>query len=441
MAIKTVINRFLNYYDEGLIEFPQNRMLYADQFTDEGPFTDEDREGFKPRNIKDVFEYYQPHKEGIALKTEDGEVVYENFYFKSIKDFEDNQLIAQSEILRKQESKAIEQLRNNLRLIHEQIRGIEIAYRTLYAFFANTGIGEVDCLTLMNVNKDELKSHDSKDIVAICKEIDKYYDRLNLKDNYSLLVVPSYLGDSNTIRMWADMAYRNKVILLTDFKDSFSFEILKEELYNANLQGKDVHLSNVVMTCNYLLGRKKSKLANEDDDVYIPGSAALAGRMANTDEIVITHGVAGMKYGRLSNVKGVRLNLRKAEIATLIDLGVIPMIETDGRTMAFSDRTLYNGCTACLQKYPIVRVLDWMTKVIQCFINRSSYVNWDERHRSEILENINNFLCDYMGPDKLFQHYKLIRFELDKITKDIIFQVELDFSSHERYLLELVCYE
>ncbi len=106
MARKTVITKVLDANaEDGIIEFPQNRTLYADQFTDEAPNTDEDREGFKPKNMKEVFEHYQPSKEGIALETEEGGAVYENFEFKQIKDFEDEQLIAQSELLSSKKAK------------------------------------------------------------------------------------------------------------------------------------------------------------------------------------------------------------------------------------------------------------------------------------------------------------------------------------------------
>lgn len=106
MARKTVITKVLDVdAQDGIIEFPQNRTLYADQFTDEAPTSDEDREGFKAKSMKEVFEHYQPSKEGIALETEEGGAVYEDFSFKSIKDFEDEQLIAQSKLLSSNKSK------------------------------------------------------------------------------------------------------------------------------------------------------------------------------------------------------------------------------------------------------------------------------------------------------------------------------------------------
>ena len=100
MARKTVISKVLDVEaQDGIIEFPQNRALYADQFTDEAPQNDEEREGFKAKSMKDAFEHFQPSKKGIALENEEGGAVYEDFDFKSIKDFEDEQLIDQSALL------------------------------------------------------------------------------------------------------------------------------------------------------------------------------------------------------------------------------------------------------------------------------------------------------------------------------------------------------
>lgn len=335
-------------------------------------------------------------------------------------------------------AKAEQNLESNLFSIHNEIHQLEVTYRTLDAFFANAGQGKIDCLTLMNVNKEELGSHDSEDTVAIREELEQYYDRLNLKNNYSLLVVPGYLGDAATIRMWADTAYRNKVIMVTDFKDSLNFEMLKDELDDASLQGQDAHLANVIMTCNYILGRKKSELAGEDDDVYLPGSGALAGRMTNTEEIVIAQGAAGKKYGTMSNVKGARLDLRKSEIAALIDQGVIPMVEEDGRTMAFSNRSLYNGATIGLQEYPIVRVFDWIGKVFQNFFNDEAFTNWNSQVKGELQQAIHDFLSDYKGPGKLIENYNLKKLDQDPKTKDIKIEVELKpFFAAKNFFIEL----
>ena len=334
--------------------------------------------------------------------------------------------------------KAERNLSENLFCIHDEIKNLEVTYRSLDSFFANAGQGKVDCITLMNVNKEELGDHDSEDTLAIRDELEKYFDRLNLKNNYSMMVVPGYLGDAETVRMWAQTAYRNKVIMVTDFKDSMNFEMLKEELDDASLQGTDPYLGNIVMTANYILGRKKSELAGEDDDLYIPASGALAGRMSNTEDIVIAQAAAGKRYGTLDNVKGARMDLRKSEIAALIDQGVIPMVEEDGRTMAFSNHTLYNGTSKGLQEYSIVRVFDWIGKVFQNYCNDHAMEIWTPAIKSEITSDIHNFLSDYKGPGGIIDKYTNLKIDQDPKTKDITINVEITpFFAAQNFFIEL----
>ena len=334
--------------------------------------------------------------------------------------------------------KAERNLSENLLCIHDKIRNLETTYRSLDAFFANAGQGKVDCITLMNVNKEELGDHDSEDAQAVRDELERYFDRLNLKNNYSMLVVPGYLGDAETVRMWAQTAYRNKVIMLTDFKDSMNFEMLKEELDDASLQGTDPYLGNIVMTVNYILGRKKSELAGEDEDLYIPASGALAGRMSNTEETVIAQAAAGKRYGTLDNVKGARMDLRKSEIAALIDLGVIPMVEEDGRTMAFSNHTLYNGASKGLQEYSIVRVFDWIGKVFENYCNDHAMEIWTPAIKSEITQDIHSFLSDYKGPGGIIEKYTNLKVDQDPKTKDVSINVEITpYFAAQNFFIEL----
>lgn len=334
--------------------------------------------------------------------------------------------------------RAEENLSNNLFNVHEELRNLETAYRSLDAFFANAGQSKVDCLTLMNVDKAEIGSYDSEDTLAIRDELEKYYDRLSLKKNYSMLVLPGYLGDADAVRMWGKTAYRNKVLLVTDFKDSLNFPMLKEELDDAELTGQDIELGNVVMTANYIMGRKRSDLAKEDDDLYIPASGALAGRLSNTEDTVIAQGCAGEKFGTLNNVKGARMDLRKSSIQAIIDEHVIPIVEEDGRVMAFNNKTLYNGATLGLQEYPIVRVFDWIGKVFQNFFNHEAFTNWNSQVKSELQQAVHDFLSDYKGPGKLIESYNLKGINQDPKTKDISVQVEIKpFFAASNFYIEL----
>lgn len=324
----------------------------------------------------------------------------------------------------------------NLNIIHNKLKKLEIAYRTLSSFFSNAGQNKIDCITLMNVNKDGLKG-ESEDTQAVREEISSKYDRLSLKNHYSIVVLPGFLGDADNVRTWAETAFKNKVLLVTDYKDLNDFSDLKKQLEKAALQGQETKMGNVVMTANYLLGRKKSQIADEEDDLFIPGSAALAGRMSNTEDVVISQGAAGKKYGTLSNIKGAHLDLLKSEIASLIDLGVVPMVEEDGRTMAYSNKTLYNGNTLGLQEYTIVRVFDWIGKVLQGFFNDQAFIMFDAITKNNVKEAIHSFLSDIKGPGRLIEDYSL-----KDITKDANNDIHVSlnikpFFAAKNFLIEL----
>lgn len=311
----------------------------------------------------------------------------------------------------------------NLGSVHEQTKKLEVAYRSLGEFFANSGQPKLKCLNLINVNKEALNDPNGKVFQTVRDEINGCFDRLSLKDTYSLLVSPGYFGDKQTLNMWAQMAYRNKVMLVTDYADAPTLNLLNKGLDKANLQDSDAYLSNVIMACNYILGRKKSDENNEEEeDLYLPPSSAIAGRMVNTEEIPISQGAAGKKFGTIDMAKGTRLNLLKSELAALIDKGVVPMAFEDNRVMAFSNRSLYNGATAGMQEYPVVRVFDWIGKVFSYFLNMEAFENWDRKNAQEIRQQIIDFLEDYKGPGKLIEGYsdpKITRDEKNDIHLDI----------------------
>ena len=113
MAKKTVISKVLDAEAvDGIIEFPQNRTLYVDQFTDMAPIRP--GEVFQPETMEDVFEHYQPEKRNVQMVDLEGRPVKENFKFNAIKDFDDKELVKHSTYLGQQKAamdsyKAIEQ--------------------------------------------------------------------------------------------------------------------------------------------------------------------------------------------------------------------------------------------------------------------------------------------------------------------------------------------
>jgi hypothetical protein len=310
-------------------------------------------------------------------------------------------------------------LKKNLSIAVDESRELEESYRTLQLFFKNTEESKVKNIAILNAELDQLKDLDnSRFIDHIQEELVNGYDRLDLRQNYALLVIPGYLGSNKVIEKWAKIAYDNKVMLVTDFQHLDEPDDVMEMFESANLTGGDTYRSNVMMTCNWLVGRGKHDEIDEQDHLYIAPSAALAGKVYNT---LMSQVTAGKKYGGINEVDGVKFDLKKSEIANLENLGLIPMVNEYGKVMAFSGKTLFNGDNLGLQTYSVVRVFDYVTKVLMDFLNRRAFENFNAKTRKEILNQIVKFLDNVSGPDKLIEDFEIKRFEQDINQKDRIF--------------------
>jgi len=310
-------------------------------------------------------------------------------------------------------------LKKNLSIAVNESKELEESYRTLQLFFKNTEESKVKNIAILNAELDQLKDLDNSRFVDhINEELVNGFDRLDLRQNYSLLVIPGYLGSNKVIEKWAKMAYDNKVMLITDFQHLDEPDDVMEMFESANLTGGDTYRSNVMMTCNWLVGRGKHDEIDEEDDLYIAPSAALAGKVYNT---LMSQVTAGKKFGGINEVDGVKFDLKKSEIANLENLGLIPMVNEYGKVMAFSGKTLFNGDNLGLQTYSVVRVFDYVTKVLMDFLNRRAFENFNAKTRKEILNQIVKFLDNVSGPDKLIEDFEIKRFEQDVNQKDRIF--------------------
>jgi hypothetical protein len=309
-------------------------------------------------------------------------------------------------------------LLDNLKKAVEATHELEQSYRSVALFFRNTDLDEVKNVSIMNADKDQLQDLDNTTFIdAVSAEMEQNYDRLDLRDNYSLLVVPGYLGSNKVVDKWAKIAHKNKVMLVTDFEHYDTSEDVIELFEDANLTGGDAYKSNVVMAANWLVGRGKIEEIGEEDDLYVPPSSALAGRIYTTLASQVT---AGRKHGTLNEVDGVKFPLRKSEIANLEKLGLVPMVNEYGRVMAFSAKTLFNGDNIGLQTYSVVRVFDYVTKVLIDFLNRRAFENWDHNMRMDIQNQIVRFLDGITGPGKLIEKFSVKKFERDPDQKDRI---------------------
>lgn len=324
-----------------------------------------------------------------------------------------------SDIVEKSEKKAAEAdalLNKNLGTALDSFKELEQNYRSVALFYKNTESDKLKNVTILNASLDQVTDLDnSRFIDFVAEELKQNYDRLDLRDNYSLLVIPGYMGTNKVVEKWAKIAHENKVMLVTDFANLDTPDDVIDLFTEGNFTGGDVYRSNVIMACNWLVGRGKVEQAGEKEDLFVPPSAALAGKMYYTMMSQVT---AGKKHGSMNEVDAVNFDLKKSEISNLEKLGLVPMVNEYGKVMAFSAKTLFNGDNLGLQTYSVVRVFDYITKVLFDFLNRRAFENWTSKLEADLRSQIVKFLDGIQGPDRLIEKFKVLKLEQDPKQKD-----------------------
>ncbi len=338
---------------------------------------------------------------------------------------ENNATIAEMATMAQSKADADEALlKKNLAIAVKACRTLETSYRSAQLFYKNTEADKVKNVSILNADMEDLKDTDlDRAFQSVNRELSEQYDRLDLRDNYSLLVMPGYLGTNSVISKWGKMAYKNKVMLVTDFADMDTPEDVMEMFGSAKHTGGDEHLANVIMTSNWLVGRSRyEELGKDDQDLFVPPAGALAGRIYSTLASQVT---AGKKHGTLNDVDGVKFKLKKSEISDMEKLGLVPMVGEYGRVMAFSAKTLFNGDNIGLQTYSVVRVFDWVTKVLIDFLNRRAFENYNHNMKQELQSQIIRFLDNITGPGKLIEKFTFQRLEQDKASKQVFLDIHM----------------
>jgi hypothetical protein len=327
-------------------------------------------------------------------------------------------------------------LNTNLKKVIKETRDLETAYRSVALFYKNAEKDKIRNITIFNVDPDKLKDMENTLVIdKITEELKLNFDRLDLRENYSLLVIPGYLGSNQAIEKWAKIAYNNKVLLVTDFQHLDDPEAVIEEFDLAGLTGGEIYKSNVILTCNWVVGREKFTELDEEDHLYVPPSTALAGKIYST---LIAQPVAGKMHGGLNEINGVKFKLKKSEITELEKRGLIPMVFEWGKVMGMSAKTLYNGNDIGLQTYSVVRVFDYIAKVIIDFLNRQAFVNWTSKVEMDLKNEIGRFLGSIKGWDKIIESFAIVSLEQNKETKVISIDIHITpFFPAKNFLLRL----
>ncbi len=97
-----------------------------------------------------------------------------------------------------------ENLNANLLAALSRTRELEAAYRSIALFYKNTEADKVKNITIVNADLEQLRDLDNTLFIDyIGNELKQNYDRLDLRRNYSLLVVPGYLGSNAVLDKWS----------------------------------------------------------------------------------------------------------------------------------------------------------------------------------------------------------------------------------------------
>jgi hypothetical protein len=337
-----------------------------------------------------------------------------NVWLEILKNEKD--ITAMRDIATAKSDKAEEVLNVNLLNALKATEELERSYRSVAHFYKNTESDKVKNVTILNADLEQVKDLDNTIFVDyVSNEIKQNFDRLDLRNNYGILAIPGYLGSNAVLDKWSKIAHENKAVLVTDFQDLETPDDVVDIFFNADHTGGEIHKSNTLMTCNWLLGRKKEDSVGEESDLFVPPSTALAGKIYST---LMSQVVAGKKFGGINEVESVRFDLKKSEISELEKMGLVPMVNEYSKVMAFSAKTLFSGDNLGLQTYSVVRVFDHITKVLFDFLNRRAFENWTTRTEADLRSQIVKFLDDIQGPSKLIERFKVVKIEQDPNQKD-----------------------
>lgn len=324
---------------------------------------------------------------------------------------------AMLELCRSKGAASDEVLRKNQLNAVKEVRDLERSYRSVKLFFDNAGSDKLRNITFVNANIKQLTDLDNPIYLkAIGAELKSNYDRLDLRDNYSILVIPGYLESNVILKEWMKICEENKTSLVTDFMDLSDKEDVVDLFMSANLTGGELYRSKAMMCCNWPVGRRRYAELGETEDLRIPPSTGLAGYMYKQK---ISQVVAGKTHGSISGVDGVAFPLLKSEISILGNLGLIPFVYEYSQVMAFSERTLYSGDDIGWKTYSVVRTFDHTFKVLCDFVNRRAFENWDTASEKKQRQIIVSYLDSIKGPGKEIEDYEIQAFRQDPVTKHI----------------------
>ncbi len=308
------------------------------------------------------------------------------------------------------ESQALEEnISSNMASIYSEIKPLEISYRNIQQFYANSSpSGDPVNAWFANVGMEELIDPDSDSFDELAEYVKKPFRAFSLTDCFSLMVVPGFLEDIPNIDKFAKLAEENKVHVFTDLPDFESFAEAEEQMNGPALEGlagSTPEKAHVSVAANWVLGRQKNRY--EEEDMWLPPSSVLAGLVYKQDSGVgMQQPCAGYQYGASNSVKSVRFEVDRAVGAKeFLSKGVIPTVLWDAKVRFLGDCSLFKG--ESYDVYATKRTADYISKNVCHYLNKQTFKLIDNTLLEGVKKDIYDFVRANSGKGKLISDFSL----------------------------------
>ncbi len=323
--------------------------------------------------------------------------------------------------LNEQATKLEANLEKNMKKVHKASREMEKTYRAIDKFFTNAQQEPDEKVNayFANVSAEELTNPDDREkFEQLTKAIADLYREWSIKECFAMAVIPGYLGSVENIDTVArQLGLPNKVHVMTDLPNFEKFEEIMDMLEDptyANLPGIDNYKQYVSVFANYILARSANQY--EDDDMWIPPSAAVAGKMYQGDITVgMQQPMAGFKHGKIADAKYLRFRANQPDASKINEKGVNPMVTFEGTAVAMGASTLFSKET--FNVYSIRRTYDYVYKTLRNYLNKQTFSVIDQKFIDTMRRDIDKFMKAISGGDNILQDYKVDVFADEEMRK------------------------
>lgn len=376
-------------------------------------------------SLAEVFDFFKPQ---LTLEVEDpeGELHTIVLKFEALADFEPDSLIGKIPFL-KGLVPGNEVLEEVLQEVQSKARGMEMAYRSLAAFFTQAGGQPVKRLSLINAGPEVVEDEDRLDQLfqLLRKEVKGKYNRFDLSEAYNFLVMPGYWGE-RVVEKFGQLASDSGVFLLTDFQDATTSEALESFLDDSRIGGREPFWSRVLMFCNWISLEK----GQEGASIFLPPSAAVAGLFykACSREPALHKAKPQFK-----EVKGARWELSQGEISQYREAGLNPVAMMDKANFLLPFRSLHKGIK--LSDPGPLFVLNYIQMCLKHFFNQLQFMPVEDA--AAVPPVIQSFLSDLVD-EGIIGYGKVINLEFGALGRHKVdIEIALPGGHPERLVIHL----